>query len=85
MKNIFHLSDSEDEAPKKKVKAPGVGSKVKSPASVGGRSKVNSPSAVGGRKEIKSVTDFFGSGPVKRSPYFSGNKSASSTRKKEEV
>ena len=90
------MLDSEDEAPKKKVKAtpPKVGSKVKSPSAVEGKSKVKSPSAVRGRskaksssavgvkKEVKSVTDFFGSAPVKRSPYF---KSASDKKQKDEV
>ena len=68
-----------------------MGSKVKSPSAVGERSKVNSrgsskvisPSSVGGKKNIKSVTDFFGSAPVKRSPYFKS--SSSGSKKKDEV
>ena len=90
------MLDSEDEAPKKKVKAtpPRLGSKVKSHSAVAGKSKVISPTAVRGRskvksslavgvkKEVKSATDFFGSAPVKRSPYF---KSSSDEKRKDEV
>ena len=87
-------SDSEEEAPNKKVKAtppkkgkatPTRKGKATPPTKVGKPIKGGKSLSLVVKKEVKNVSDFFGSAPVKRSSYSTKSSSSSDSKKEAEV